>query len=115
MAERPCVAVTPISLAYSGSILGALPAPLVPRCQAATNAPNSNSETIAARKARNLLMVLSRRKVPEGPRRSDATDREALHILLRLAWIEGLPHHGKSLRGARRRRKADLLHQLRGV
>ena len=37
MADLPCVAVAPISLAYSGSILTDGPVPDVAICQAATN------------------------------------------------------------------------------
>src|SRR6185436_17758842 len=53
------VAVSPISLAYSGVMLATAPVPRVARCQMPRNAANSTIETTAARKRREKVISLS--------------------------------------------------------
>src|ERR1044072_5843165 len=59
IADLPCVAVTPISLAYSGLILATGPVARVARCQIPMKAQNSAIETIAARMRRERVIALS--------------------------------------------------------
>jgi hypothetical protein len=50
IADLPCVAVSPISFAYSGLIAADVPVLRVARCQTPRKAANSTADTIAARK-----------------------------------------------------------------
>src|SRR6266850_2238687 len=140
IADLPCVAVTPISLAYSGSICCTAPMPRVARCHARTKAMKMRTETSPARREREEVMRGPHARVPgalqhgarqhemmrrgRGTRGSDKCpvasstcplDREALHIILRLRRIESLPHHNKALCRGGGSRKTGLLHQLRRV
>src|ERR1041384_7486841 len=87
IADLPCVAVTPISLAYSGSIWATCPVPRVARCQADRKARKTSTETSAARSVSERIMGRSRRSL----------DGEAFHILLGLRRIEGLAHDDEAL------------------
>ena len=56
IADLPWVAVTPISLAYSGSICWTVPVPRVARCHAIMKATKITTETMAARKPWRVVM-----------------------------------------------------------
>src|ERR1041385_2704095 len=70
------------------------------------NAAKMKTETRAARS-------VSERAIATGSRR--ALDSEALDVLVRPRWIEGLAHHHEGLGRGRRRSEAHLLHHLRRV
>src|SRR4051812_8712165 len=110
IADLPCVAVSPISLAHSGPILATGPVERGPTCHMAIKAANSTTETIAARKRRERVIAPS----PSDPeaRSRRLPDLEARQIFLRLGRVEGLAHHGKTLRRRRGRRQPRFLHQL---
>src|SRR4051794_34669806 len=110
MADFPCVAVAPISLAYSGSICCVGAVPRTARCQARMNAAKSSTETSAARRVKDDVI-----REPGSSTSRRSLDREAVHVLLRLGRIEGLAHHDECLACRGGRRQADLFHQLRGV
>jgi len=59
------IAVAPTSLAYSGSMVAAGPLPMVARCHAPTNRPNSNSETSAARHDSPMVRLPAKRLCPQ--------------------------------------------------
>src|SRR4029077_13354286 len=92
IADLPCVAVTPISLAYSGSICCTVPMPRVAMCQARMKAANSRMEASAARTVREDVI-----REPGSSALRCPLDRKTLHVLLRLGGIEGLAHHDERL------------------
>src|SRR5437763_11873982 len=57
IADLPWVAVAPISLAYSGLMMATLAVPRVARCQMPMKARNSATDTIAARKRREVVVI----------------------------------------------------------
>src|ERR1700756_1312075 len=59
IADLPCVAVMPISFAYSGLILLTAAVERVARCQMPRKAANSAIDTMAARRRREGVISLS--------------------------------------------------------
>src|SRR5436190_23383407 len=100
MADLPCVAVAPISLAYSGSICATVPVPRVARCHAIMNVAKIKMETNAARSVSERVMALFLRGCPAASSRP--LDGEALDVVLGLGRIESLAHDRKALRRGRR-------------
>src|SRR5581483_2948207 len=93
-ADIPCVAVAPISRAYSGSIVCTGPEPRVARCQAARKPSRISTETMAARDRVDMIMApFDVPMIPAARRSHRLLDGEALEIGLRLCRIEGLAHH----------------------
>src|SRR5882724_10715914 len=103
MADLPCVAVAPISLAYSGFMAAVTPDPRVARCHALRKATKIATERTAARNVSEAGML------------TDLFDFEACQIIFRLRGIEGFAHDDECLGCALRRRQIALLHQLRGI
>src|SRR6188508_800947 len=73
MADLPCVAVRPISLAYSGSICCTAPLPRVARCQVRMKAAKISTETSPARSVREGLMGRAPSLPPSGRLRPSST------------------------------------------
>ena len=80
IADLPWVAVTPISLAYSGSICATEPVPRVARCHASTNATKIATETTAAR---------TQREQCEECERQPGSDHDAFLIAKLLRYSSG--------------------------
>src|SRR5213595_3095601 len=110
MADLPCVAVAPISLAYSGSICAMVPVPRVARCNAIMNVAKIRMETNAARRVSERVMARCLRGCPAASSRP--LDGEALDVVLGLGRVEGLAHDHEALRCGGRRREPHLFHQL---
>src|SRR5688572_23979058 len=102
----------PMSLAYSGSICCTGLTPPTPICQISTSTRKIVAETMAARRLSDEVIQTSGWLQVAS---CTSFDGEAVDVLFRFGWIEGLAHHDESLRGRRGRREADLLHQLRCV
>src|SRR5688572_27973402 len=84
IADLPCVAVNPISFAYSGLMLAVWP---VPMCHAPRNSTSNATDTIAARVESEEFMAALR------PASRRLPDLEAVQVLLGLGRIEHLAHH----------------------
>src|SRR4029078_4430275 len=98
IADLPCVAVSPISLAYSGSICWTEPVARTASCPASRNDSSSSSDRTAARTRRDLLITLPPHLGCEqcpAARSHRLLDLEALDVVLGLGGIEGLAHHHK--------------------
>src|SRR5579872_7508808 len=99
MADLPCVAVAPISFAYSGSSFCVGPVHDVASCHTARKAKSRTTERTAARSASEKRM-------------SAPFDREAGRIIFGLRWVEKFSHHGEGLRRCRGRREAGFAHRF---
>src|SRR6476660_7235716 len=82
IADLPCVAVTPISFAYSGVIWVLGPTLEVATCQRAMNPVNKSKERRPARKATGAR--IGRYLQPSG----GAPDGKARDVVLRFGWVE---------------------------
>src|SRR4029450_9386045 len=78
IADLPCVAVSPISLAYSGLIAAVVPVLRVARCQIPRKAADSAIASTAARKRREKVIALS----------PPAAQQERLSVSRRLPDLE---------------------------
>src|SRR6476469_7330459 len=98
IADLPCVAVSPISLEYPGSLCWKVPVARTATCHASRNSSSSSTDRMAARTRRDLLITLPPDRGCEqcpAARSHRLLDLEALEVVLGLGRIEGLAHHHK--------------------